>query len=97
MRAAFAVRFSPDVPDDDEDDEDIEDEFWQDLEDGSNESVTTDVFPTSTHLRCFAHTLQLAIKDALKETKVIYKALAKCSKLCSLVHTSTSFKVGENK
>ncbi|XP_073468981.1 zinc finger BED domain-containing protein 4-like [Aquarana catesbeiana] len=47
---------------------------------------------TQTRLQCFAHTLQLVIGDGLKETKLVNAALAKASRLSSLLHTSTSFK-----
>lgn len=47
---------------------------------------------SQTRLQCFAHTLQLVIGDGLKETKLISAALAKTSRLSSLLHTSTSFK-----
>lgn len=43
----------------------------------------------------FAHTLQLVIGD--KETKLISAALAKTSRLSSLLHTSTSFKENSEK
>lgn len=43
-------------------------------------------------LSCFAHSLQLVIGDGLKEAKFISLAIAKASKLTSLLHSSTSFK-----
>lgn len=45
------------------------------------------------HIRCFAHTLQLTVKDGLKHTKPLYGVMGKASKVCSLLHTSTNFQV----
>lgn len=47
----------------------------------------------SVHLRCFAHSLQLAIGDGLEACRCISAALGKCSKITSLLHTSAVFKV----
>ena len=41
---------------------------------------------------CFAHSLQLVIHDGLPTVALATKALAKCSKLSSLVHTSSLFR-----
>ncbi|XP_004210748.1 uncharacterized protein LOC101239302 [Hydra vulgaris] len=49
-----------------------------------------------TRLSCFAHTLQLVVGDGLKEAK-IYSAQVKASKICTLLHTSTTFKVAFDK
>ena len=46
------------------------------------------------HLRCYAHSLQLAVKDGLQELKPIYRTMAKCSKISSLLHSSTTVQVG---
>ena len=43
-------------------------------------------------LHCFAHSLQLVIRDGLKETKMIHSMLAKVTKLCSLLHTTCGLK-----
>ena len=48
------------------------------------------------HLRCFAHSLQLVVRDRLNQkgtVKTMYKALAKASKLTTLLHTSGVVKV----
>ncbi|KAI4822674.1 hypothetical protein KUCAC02_008206 [Chaenocephalus aceratus] len=43
-------------------------------------------------LSCFTHTLQLVIKDGLKEASGLSGTLAKLSRTASLLHSSTSFK-----
>ncbi|KAK0150985.1 hypothetical protein N1851_007858 [Merluccius polli] len=40
----------------------------------------------------FAHTLQLIVGDGIKDARIMNSAFAKCSKLSSLLHTSTAFK-----
>ena len=69
-------------------------ELWEDvLPDELNSFYdTVDNNRKKTRLQCFSHTLQLAIKDGMKESKAVSPALSKCSKLCSTLHTSCSFK-----
>ncbi|KAJ4939239.1 hypothetical protein JOQ06_028695 [Pogonophryne albipinna] len=77
---------------DEEDDLDDSD-IWNDLTVEEQERVEHSLSTkTQTRLQCFAHTLQLVIGDGLKETKLINAALAKASRLSSLLHTSTTFK-----
>lgn len=45
------------------------------------------------HLRCFAHSLQLVVRDGMKQTKGFTTLLRKCCKLASMLHISTKFKV----
>ena len=45
-----------------------------------------------TRLSCFAHSLQLVVRDGLTEAMVLSKAVAKASRLSSLLHRSTVFK-----
>ena len=52
--------------------------------------------PTVKHLRCFSHTLQLCITDGLKDCRLLYAPLGKCSKIASLLHSSTTFLVSES-
>lgn len=44
------------------------------------------------HLRCFSHSLQLVVNDGLKTVKG-NSVLTKCTRLSTLLHTSTAFKV----
>lgn len=43
-------------------------------------------------LPCFAHSLQLTVRDGLQKTTVSRTAVAKCTKLANLTHQSTTFK-----
>ncbi len=43
-------------------------------------------------LPCFAHSLQLTVRDGLKKNIVSRTAVAKCTKLANLAHQSTTFK-----
>lgn len=45
------------------------------------------------HLRCFAHSLQLVVKDGMQDNRVMYRTMAKYSKLLSKLHTSTNFQI----
>ncbi len=60
-----------------------------DEEERLNETLTS---KSQHRLQCFAHTLQLVVGDGLKETRAVSSALAKVSRISSLLHTSTSFK-----
>ncbi|CAF4269124.1 unnamed protein product [Rotaria sp. Silwood2] len=42
-------------------------------------------------IRCFAHTIQLVVKEGLQETKSILGSLEKVSSIAKLAHTSTKF------
>ena len=96
MKAAFKVRFpTPDVTEEAEDEgENIEDEaVWHDLEEEDEEQVFTVLENSSKQrLSCFAHSLQLVIGDGLKETRGLATAIAKASRLSTLLHRSTVFK-----
>ena len=98
MRKAFSTRFQSedDVSEQGEEvntdmDEIENSEIWADT--AEEIASCTEVLPRATHLRCFAHSLQLVVNDALKEIKSLYGVLAKCSKIATLLHTSTKFKV----
>lgn len=90
MKKAFTTCFPGEVDEvDDLDDSDI----WNDLTVEEQERLDNSLSAKSqTRLQCFAHTLQLVIGDGLKDTKLISAALAKASRLSTLLHTSTSFK-----
>ena len=69
-----------------------DDTLWEDLEEDAHAEVSS-VFENNTikRLPCFAHTLQLAIKDGLS-TVVTSPVLSKCKALANLVHHSALFK-----
>ncbi|XP_078021628.1 zinc finger BED domain-containing protein 4-like [Epinephelus lanceolatus] len=47
---------------------------------------------TTSNFQCFAHMLQLTVGDGLKDARLMNSTFAKCSKLSSLLHTSSTFK-----
>jgi len=58
--------------------------------------LPTDEFDSSTvgeRVPCFAHSVQLAIRDGLQKTSVRRTAVAKCCKLANLTHQSAKFRV----
>lgn len=69
-------------------------ELWECLPD--DEEIYLAMFVEQTakrsRLPCFTHTLQLCVADSLKETDGMRQILSKCSRICSLLHTSTSFR-----
>lgn len=90
MKKAFTTCF----PGQGDEDNDLDDcNIWNDLTVEEQERIENVLSAKSqTRLQCFAHNLQLVIGDGLKETKLLSAALAKASRLSSLLHTSTSFK-----
>lgn len=69
--------------------------LWQDLEGDEEVEVQQTIDrQCSNRLPCFAHTVQLVVRDGLsKLTGAPHRQLtAKCSKLCNLVHQSALFK-----
>ncbi|KAL3977407.1 claudin [Sarotherodon galilaeus] len=93
MRKAFTVCFPTEQGEEHDDDGDHLDdpELWHDLTLEDQETVGAAMAKTQ-RLQCFAHTLQLVVRDGLSETKVASPSLSKLSKLSSLLHTSTTFK-----
>lgn len=90
MVKAFSICF-PLCAEDQQTENDETGEQW--VSDDEETSVCiADHLPTSRHIRCFAHSLQLCVGDGMKECK-LYGALARCSKVCSLLHTSSQFQV----
>ena len=75
--------------------EDVDDaDIWQDLDTGDQATVesTLQAYTASQRLSCFAHTEQLVIADGLKETRCAGSAIAKCSRISTLLHTSSKFR-----
>lgn len=93
MKKAFTVCF-PTVMDEDENE--VENNpLWEDVAQDQQEEV--DAIHKSCRqqrLQCFAHTLQLVVRDGLKETKMLNSAMAKTTKLCSLLHSTCKLKEG---
>lgn len=83
MKKAFTVCF-PSGTSNEDDDEGLENgDRWEDLsEEYQDDMETTRSSCRQQQLQCFAHSLQLVVRDGLKETKVLSSAMAKVTKLC---------------
>ena len=97
MKRAFDVMQLHSEEDADEPDDGVldDDSMWEDIEGSDEEQVRQAVSNhCSVRLPCFAHTLQLVVKDGLAKlvSAPVRSVIAKCSKLCSLVHQSQVFK-----
>jgi hypothetical protein len=104
MRKAFTVCFpkfdettAADPSDNGETEtvDDVDDpETWEQLPDNEMTSVNNIIDATcrKERLSCFCHSLHLTVSDGLSDTKCVSTAIAKSSKLSSLLHKSSSFK-----
>lgn len=81
MKKAFETSL---VEEDQDEDEDIE------LEEEADDSLN--LLPVE-RIACFSHSLQLVVKDGLKDKRAYSQAIARCSRMCTLLHSSQSFKV----
>ena len=90
MKKAFTVCFPSAQSQDDE----LENsELWEDVNEENQQDVETiQSSCRQKRLQCFAHTLQLVVRDGLKETKVLNSAMAKVTKFCSLLHSTCGMK-----
>ncbi|MGH0124907.1 UNVERIFIED_CONTAM: hypothetical protein FKN15_020257 [Acipenser sinensis] len=91
MVKAFTIFPPSDVPDSDTD-QDVS----TDIVDLVNVSEELDYLPPEWS-PCFAHTLQLVVRDALEQAGPIKAVIAKVSKLVSFCHKSTKVLVGHFK
>jgi len=67
--------------------------LWEDISENFQDDVES--IQSSCHqqrLQCFAHSLQLVVRDGLKETKTLNSALAKVTKFGSLLHSTWGLK-----
>ena len=69
-------------------DEDSQSSETEDDEDGEPVSLSLEDFSFEHHA-CFAHVLQLVIKDGMKKAGQIHSVLKRCSKLVAFVRKST--------
>ena len=74
--------------------ETVEDLVGDDLSDNEDSEIETDIVENifaflPEHDPCFAHTLQLVVKDGLKEAGALTKVIAKASKVVTYVRKST--------
>lgn len=94
MKRAFTVCFPKEEDGEVTDDDNLDDaELWEDLSRGEWDTVDQMLIRGSPkRQQCFAHTLQLTVGDGLKDARIANGAFAKCSKLSSLLRTSSTFK-----
>lgn len=95
MRKAFTVCFpSATTTESDDGDEDLENSnLWEDISENFQDDVETiQSSCRQQRLQCFAHSLQLVVRDGLKETKTLNSAMAKVTKFCSLLHSTCGLK-----
>ncbi|XP_056139247.1 uncharacterized protein LOC130122467 [Lampris incognitus] len=98
MRKAFQASFPLEDPCDAEAHDpstfEDDDEIWQDLMPEDQQTVNDTLAENCKmqRLSCFTHSLQLVIKDGLKDTSGLSSTLAKLSRAANLLHSGTSFK-----
>ncbi|KAK7896570.1 hypothetical protein WMY93_021895 [Mugilogobius chulae] len=93
MKKAFTTSFPSEKPKREETDELENAALWEELADDFQEDV--DAIQSSCRqqrLQCFAHTLQLVVRDGLKETKSLNIPITKVSKLWSMLHSACKIK-----
>jgi hypothetical protein len=87
MIKAMTVLF--DSGDENQLDDNSDPSMWEDIASDEVEIVLNNL---PTRMSCFAHSVQLVIRDGLASTSVIRNTFAKCSKLSNLVHQSPLFR-----
>jgi len=98
MRKAITVAFpqpTSEVEGDDEVHVDVDNpEMWERMDDQDAQEVahTSLTHAHKERLSCLDHTLHLVVGDGLTESRCISTSLARCCKLASMLHTSSSFK-----
>lgn len=65
--------------------------LWQDYDD-IDDAISAESVEAGKRLPCFAHSLQLVIRDGLEANSVGRLALSKVSKLANLIHQSALFR-----
>lgn len=92
MKKAFTVCF-PNINEADCDEDLDNPSLWEELqEEHISDIETIHSSCQQQRLQCFAHSLQLVIRDGLMESNIINSALARVTKLCSLLHTTCRLK-----
>ena len=86
IKAFFLPCFEPELPEESSDSDD--DEMVDDCDSDTSELLYHEIDETCQHVRCFAHTLQLVIKDGFKQVGTIGKVLGKASAIVSHVRKS---------
>ena len=70
-----------------------DDSLWEDMQPSDEEHVNAAMCRTGVkRLSCFAHTLQLVIKDGVEKLGAGRTLISKCCKMANLVHQSIAFR-----
>ena len=64
-------------------DDDADPSMWEDIDDTAN---LDGVVSSAKRIPCFAHSLQLVVRDGWAALNTMRQPVAKCSKLANLVH-----------
>jgi hypothetical protein len=89
MVKAMSVLFDTDENNTSSMDEYSDPTLWEDMETDEVE-IALQFLPV--RMSCFAHSLQLVVRDGLSSISMIRSSLSKCSKLANLVHQSALFR-----
>ena len=90
MKKAMSVLFDDGSDEDLRIDDDDDPSLWEDVVSDELSGSLNNI--SNKRIPCFAHSLQLVIRDALGSLGLIRPALAKCSKLANLLHQSALFR-----
>lgn len=86
MKQALKVSILQNSEHRDSEGEDLDDEMmWEDSDAFESASPCS----SGERLSCFAHSLQLVVNDGMKVLRAVSLAIAKASKITSLVHSSS--------
>jgi len=92
---AFPEPDTTDAEDEDENDtDDVENaELWNGLDEADQSQVDAvmDNLCVTRRMPCFAHTEQLVVGDGLKQLRCMRSLIGKCSRLSTVLHTSSAF------
>jgi hypothetical protein len=82
------------ITEDDDDEVIVDETLWLDLEEEDDAMEVAVVLQQNCikRLSCFAHTIQLVVRDGISKLSTATGMLAKVSKLANLLHQSALFK-----
>lgn len=94
MRKAFTVCFPSATTESEDGEDDLENRnLWEDISENFQDDVKSiQSNCCQQRLQCFSHSLQLVVRDGLKETKTLNGTMAKVTKFCNLLHSTCGLK-----